>query len=339
MTADYRAELQRLLTAVENDVIDTNDGPRFQAAVDRAHAALTQPEPEGVTDEAWQEFIEQVQHVQHVALREGQGPRFDLVECALALWGEAIPPAPEPLAPLIDAGNERLRLVAAGIRSGYMAGHDATVDGHYGDPDEVASEMAEVVIDELDALAQPEPEGDRLFHWRNLGDGTPVQIQECHMCGIAPTNVDDCGRFGDPACPCFGVGKPEPEGPTDEEIEEWHSHCAYLTRSVDNGGAGTGDHYWAFDVESDHVASIVRAALARWGRPTIEPVPVSERPWEREGWCDLDGECWWRPPYSAVLQHCWVMVNPARVDAGWLLPAHALPIPAPKGCETGTHPV
>lgn len=51
MSTDYRAELQRLLGAVENDVIDTNDGLRFQAAVNRARAALAQPEPEGVTDE------------------------------------------------------------------------------------------------------------------------------------------------------------------------------------------------------------------------------------------------------------------------------------------------
>jgi hypothetical protein len=48
---DYRAELQRLLGAVENDVIDTNDGLRFQAAVDHAHATLAQPEPQGPTDE------------------------------------------------------------------------------------------------------------------------------------------------------------------------------------------------------------------------------------------------------------------------------------------------
>jgi len=60
------------------------------------HFARPAIEPEGVTDEAWQEFIEQVQHVQHVASREGEGPRFDLVECALALWREAIPQAPGP---------------------------------------------------------------------------------------------------------------------------------------------------------------------------------------------------------------------------------------------------
>jgi hypothetical protein len=56
MTADYRAELQHLLTAVENDVIDTNDGLRFQAAANRARAALAQPEPEGPTDKALASF-------------------------------------------------------------------------------------------------------------------------------------------------------------------------------------------------------------------------------------------------------------------------------------------
>ena len=53
MSTDYRAELQRLLGAVENDVIDTNDGLRFQAAVNRARTTLSQPEPEvaGLSDE------------------------------------------------------------------------------------------------------------------------------------------------------------------------------------------------------------------------------------------------------------------------------------------------
>jgi hypothetical protein len=71
---------------------------------------------------------------------------------------------------------------------------------------------------------------------------------------------------------------------------------------------------------------LVRAALARWGRPAIQPVTVAERPWESEGWCDADGECWWcpqdGPPY-------WQMANPAMVYGGWLLPHHALPIPQP----------
>jgi hypothetical protein len=67
---------------------------------------MQQPTPEaapvatdGPNDEAWREFIEQIQHAQHVAIREGECPLFDLVEMALALWREAseqqIPPTPK----------------------------------------------------------------------------------------------------------------------------------------------------------------------------------------------------------------------------------------------------
>jgi len=99
------------------------------------------PEPVSVaTDAAWREFIEAVQHAQHVAVREGESPRFDLVATAFALWRSA---APEPV-----SVAERLRLVAAGIRCGYMAGHDATVEGRYADPEEVAAECATQVLQE-----------------------------------------------------------------------------------------------------------------------------------------------------------------------------------------------
>lgn len=33
-------------------------------------------------------------------------------------------------------------------------------------------------------------------------------VHPCPACGVAPTNVDDCGHFGDPMCPYFGVGRP-----------------------------------------------------------------------------------------------------------------------------------
>jgi hypothetical protein len=56
--------------------------------------------------------------------------------------------------PAVDE-DERLRLVTAGISSGYIAGHEATVDGHYTDPDEVAAEMAPMVLTEVDATTPP----------------------------------------------------------------------------------------------------------------------------------------------------------------------------------------
>jgi hypothetical protein len=58
--------------------------------------------------------------------------------------------------------------------------------------------------------------------------------------------------------------------------------------------------------------------------PAVVPVAVSERPWEKGGWTDLDGECWWCPPDGPAY---WSMANPAMVYGGWLLPAHALPVP------------
>jgi hypothetical protein len=49
---DFRALCAELLEAIEDDVIDTNDGPRFQAVVDRASAALAQPEPPSLKEQA-----------------------------------------------------------------------------------------------------------------------------------------------------------------------------------------------------------------------------------------------------------------------------------------------
>lgn len=49
------------------------------------------------------------------------------------------------------------------------------------------------------------------FRWRDIGDGKPVRVQVCPMCGVAPSNVDDCGEFGNPECPYFGIGREEYE--------------------------------------------------------------------------------------------------------------------------------
>ncbi len=32
------------------------------------------------------------------------------------------------------------------------------------------------------------------------------RVEKCTLCGIAPTNVDDCGEFGNRECPYFGIG-------------------------------------------------------------------------------------------------------------------------------------
>jgi hypothetical protein len=67
--------------------------------------------------------------------------------------------------------------------------------------------------------------------------------------------------------------------------------------------------------------------------PAVVPVPVAERPWEKGGWTDLDGECWWCPPDGPAY---WSMANPAMVYGGWLLPAHAIPLTQTGGSFTVT---
>jgi hypothetical protein len=78
-----------------------------------------------------------------------------------------------------------------------------------------------------------------------------------------------------------------------------------------------------------------RAALARWGGAAVQPVPVGERPWERDGWCDAEGHCWRFDPcengwwsYGAPLD---LMGSPRP----WthIAPHWALPVPAAAAGE------
>ena len=188
----------------------------------------------------------------------------------------------------------------------------------YGEDGTKHISTADAVITKADAaLAQPEPEALRPDRYE-LGDAIRrswLKRGQDSWCSIADDVLAELP----------GLSQPEPEGVGDEEIDEWQAHCAYLTRSADNGGAGTSDHYWAFDVESDHVASIVRAALAHWGRPSINPVPVSERPWEREGWCDAEGRCWWFN-HAGIPE--WQLASDGPYG-DFSLPHHALPLPTP----------
>jgi hypothetical protein len=72
---------------------------------------------------------------------------------------------------------------------------------------------------------------------------------------------------------------------------------------------------------------------------TTEPVPVSERPWEREGWCDAEGRCWWGRPSEELCNSDWYLATRAEVEefcSGCMpivsLPHNALPVP---GAEVG----
>ena len=73
---------------------------------------------------------------------------------------------------------------------------------------------------------------------------------------------------------------------------------------------------------------MVRRALARWGRPAVEPVPVAERlPGPDD--CDDQGRCWLGTPASDVMDAYWVYRKAEHrrsCDTHWL-PHWAFPVP------------
>jgi hypothetical protein len=69
-------------------------------------------------------------------------------------------------------------------------------------------------------------------------------------------------------------------------------------------------------------------------RQALVPVSVSERPWEREGWCNAEGRCWWGRGESDDWSADWTLATPEAVaefcefsPQTVCLPAHALPLP------------
>lgn len=52
------------------------------------------------------------------------------------------------------------------------------------------------------------------------------KVHPCPMCGIAVTNVDHCGEFGNPECPTFGIGR------------EAYEECFVQPTTPESGGSG-----------------------------------------------------------------------------------------------------
>ena len=137
-------------------------------------------------------------------------------------------------------------------------------------------------------------------------------------------------------------------------MTNWKALCAELVKEIEDEYYGTSSHpdcllrartalaqpepeipsimeilTLADEVEEEGLGQVdlVRRAVARWGRPAVEPAPVSERLPGPED-CDARGWCWyWHPD-----EECWEMVPQVTgtVDewSHWL-PHHALPLPTP----------
>lgn len=62
----------------------------------------------------------------------------------------------------------------------------------------------------------------------------------------------------------------------------------------------------------------------------IAPAPVlaSERPWERDGWCDEQGQCWMGDPAIHDYKPVWKLCRPEDCSFSRSLPHWAIPVPA-----------
>ena len=107
------------------------------------------------------------------------------------------------------------------------------------------------------------------------------------------------------AATAAALAQPEPQGPTDEELRHVLLDCGYHPANR-------------------HLIAPARAILARYGRPAIEPVPVSERlPKMELNELDGQGTCWMFHPVN--YHYCLCLPDPS-VHTHWL-PHWALPVP------------
>jgi len=121
------------------------------------------------------------------------------------------------------------------------------------------------------------------------------------------------------------LAQPEPQGPSDEEIEA-AARVIYGSMRFDRIGYTEPWVERGNSFAQDEARRCARAVLARWGRPVIEPVPVAERLPGSED-CDATGCCW-----AIDRRGDWVCIhvlgrswsNP--IYTHWL-PHHALPVP------------
>lgn len=88
------------------------------------------------------------------------------------------------------------------------------------------------------------------------------------------------------------LAQPEPEGPTDEEIEEWADACPDAPLEEMDPEV----HGWRRCFTTKEFSKTIRAALARWGRPTPQPEGGDiHYSWELH---DAEGE--WQAGGSAI---------------------------------------
>ena len=288
MTTDYRALCAELLQAWDDlpweyDWKGNPVGPLAEiddTPFDRARTALAQPEPVGMT---------------HLA-EDGLNALRNQVISSQADY-DAIFAALNRLASLENA-RANTKVLTDDVRS-YLIPVETTYGTPPANPDDEMT-IRNVSLGYWTAgLGEPWPDDSEspneaahlARELREIADGCDIASGLGSAVPVLTRAADLLERLAQPTCLVldpspelvqqFQTALPTQPGqviacdqelatPTDKEIGDWWDERCELTR------LGKADDFWSFDVQRSDLHEIVRAALTRWGRPSIKPAPADE---------------------------------------------------------------
>lgn len=151
----------------------------------------------------------------------------------------------------------------------------------------------------------------------------------------APAPVEGEGLASDEGYESGAMWTGHPCRPTAPAEGEVGKLMQYLEQAAE-GAAAMGHELdsWAIARAADLLQFHAAELAALRTRAALEPVPVAERPWEREDWLHpTGGWCWYHHGPSVVCRSRWHSIRPdvdfLAGDDGSLLPHWAIPIPQP----------
>jgi hypothetical protein len=293
MTNPYRAMCAELLRSLENYPVQPS---RDRDLCVRARALLAQPEPEGLSDEEIESEFRAWWNERYGSAYFGAVPLVSVIE-----WTQHVTarrPTPQPPADGELTVNLRMDL---------------------------SSESLERLCDGLAAAVKPNG-GYRALTTDDDISGEFIGEQQVgvewwlpeHGCDSLENTLDSIkGRLFAAVrdwLPTAVISTSQP--PADGEVAE-------LVEWVRK------DRQW-LDLRRDVKDRILRIAdLLQRQRP--QPVAVSERPWERDGWCDDEGRCWMGDPGGGGFIPSWRLCRAEDAPSMKVsLPRNALPTPTPE---------
>ena len=176
-----------------------------------------------------------------------------------------------------------------------------------------------------------------------VAEGAPLSsVTNCHISGPAPkpftnwtdyfNHVQQSGVISGLKIEAICSRRPTPQPPADGEVAELAAELRHFVAGYQQMRGLDPEHVYSIHRGDAMEAHLRISRLFRIAelleRQHPQPVEVSERPWERKGWCDEQGRCWIFMPDIGT-DPSWRLTDPRDVGPYHThsLPANALPTP------------